>query len=731
MSKKYIICLFLLLITSLLQAQVLLEEDFESGNIPDGWTVVSAATDGGWDVGTPDALSSEFFEILDNGSSYVLGTNDDLCNCDKSNEQIITPAIDLSAFDGAILEFNSFFLDNSYQEAQEDAVIEVSIDGENWDLGIDLHGHGSWDRHFLNLKDYVGNETVYIRWRYEDGGGWLYGFAIDDVRVVVPPSFEVELIEMQVRAFGEVGTGLPIEAMVFNGGSTDINSIELRYSIDGGAAFTEVLEDVEIASIEFADVAFTSPWIPEVAGIYEIEMEILAINGETDETPENNIASVQSEIFELVVAPNKIEDYLNSNPILTEIEGASGLLDSPTDLDFFPINGKNQLWVINQRTEDEGGSTLRIDDATNIVAVDFLQQVDGNAWHFMSLPTGIAFSDDNFNFASSPGVQDANHSGDTFTGPTLWSSDPNIYAMPSGGNGSHLDMLHGSPYSMGIAHEIDNVFWVYDNWNKEIVRYDFVKDHGPGNDDHSDGTVRRYRDLGITADGDIPNHLIMDKQSGWLYFVDNGNSRVMRLDINSEAEIEELEELNEPLAEHSAITSFSHEVIIEDGLDQPCGIEIFEDRLLVGDYANGDIVIYDMADFTELGRVQTEEPGLTGIKIGPDGNIWYTNRSTNKLMKAEPGELIIGVDVENPGSESGLNVSPNPSTGIFNLRLSKVADMQNVVISIDSPAGQNLMKRQVDGQQLELDLSGFPEGLYFLSLNGPQTNISEKLMLRR
>jgi hypothetical protein len=73
--------------------------------------------------------------------------------------------------------------------------------------------------------------------------------------------------------------------------------------------------------------------------------------------------------------------------------------------------------------------------------------------------------------------------------------------QPSGGNGSHLDMLHGSPFSMGIAHEVDNVFWVCDDWNKDIVRYDFVGDHGPGNDDHSDAIVNRYENIGIDADG--------------------------------------------------------------------------------------------------------------------------------------------------------------------------------------------------------------------------------------
>jgi hypothetical protein len=136
---------------------------------------------------------------------------------------------------------------------------------------------------------------------------------------------------------------------------------------------------------------------------------------------------------------------------------------------------------------------------------------------------------------------------------------------------------------MGIAHEVDNVFWVYDDWNNDIVRYDFVDDHGPGADDHADGIVRRYSNIGIEADGDIPNHLILDKDTDWLYFVDNGNDRVIRLDINSATNSNGLPGINEPLAEHSSMTGFDYEVIIDSDLERPCGIEIFENTLLVGE----------------------------------------------------------------------------------------------------------------------------------------------------
>ncbi len=729
MRKLITLLSFSLFTVVFLHGQILFQEDFESGTVPAGWSVETAATDGGWQVGTPAAMSSDNFDIAGNGSSGIAATNDDGCNCNKSDEYFITPPIDLSDQTAVTLSFDAFYTDDSYQGNQEDATIEVSLDGTNWVVMEDLHGHGSWDRHTINLSGYAGEETVYVGFRYDDGGGWLYGFAIDNVVVEVPPLIEVSLAEVEHKIYGEVGVALPLKGVIYNGGVTTINTLEMSYSIDGENPVVETINDLDIPAFSYYDFELSAPWIPAASGVYMIEVKIISVNGETDANQEDNADSFESEIFESVIVPDKIADFLVATPVFSEIEGAAGSLNKPTDLDFFPILGKDELWVVNQRTENQGGSTLTISGASTETPSQFLERVDGNAWHFMSLPTGIAFSSDNFNFATSPGVQDANHGGGTFTGPTLWSSDPDIYAQPSGGNGSHLDMLHGSPFSMGIAHEVDNVFWVYDDWNEDIVRYDFVDDHGPGNDDHSDAIVRRYQNLGINADGDIPNHMILDKSTGWLYIVDNGNDRVLRLDINSGTVGNTLPLINEPLAEHSRMTGFNFETIIDTGLDQPCGIEIFESKLLVGDYANGDIVVYDMdSDFVELGRIATDEQGLTGIKIGPQGNIWFTNRLQNKLMKIEPSPVTNTSTLQ---ETAPLKISPNPTNGLVNVNLpASEFGMENVII-LRTVTGKECLKMVNVNQREELDLSHLPNGVYLLNYQRDSINSTTKIVIQR
>ena len=705
-----ILLLFFFGAASVCSSQVIFEEAFESTTIPVEWEVITNATDGGWQVGSSNELSSDNFQIESNGTTLV-GSNDDICNCDKNNEALITRAIDLSNFPDAVLSFDLFYGNQSYNGATESAMVQISTDKINWTTLEVLHGHLSWDKHMIDISDFGGSDEVYISFIYNDNGGWLYGIAIDNVEVKVPLSLDAALVALDEKVFGEVGKESIIGGTILNNGINEINSIELSYQINGGAEVVEIIDNLDVMPFAFANINFTEAWIPDSEGESTIDVQILSVNGETDELEENNALSYSTEILGEVIVPNKIVDIINSQPEITQLAGSAEGLDRPTDLDFFPVLGKDELWVINQRVASSGGSTVTVSDATNEQPSNFDRRVDGNAWHFMSLPTALSFSDDNFNFASSTGVQDANHDGGTFTGPTLWSSDPDIYAQPSGGNGSHLDMLHGSPFCMGITHEVDNVFWVFDAWNNDIVRYDFVADHGPGNDDHSDGELYRYQNIGIDVDGDIPCHLILDKESGWLYFVDNGNDRVMRLDINSGNVGTSLELINEPLAVHVDMANFTTEVIISEGLDRPSGIELFEGLLLVGDYANGDINVYDTnSGFTQIGTISTGEEGLIGINVGPDGNIYGVNRLNNSLLRIGVGEMLSNTDDLNIAEN--LKIFPNPTNQQISVSLNDAKLEGTETYEIYNSLGQQVLNGTLSTPQIDVTL--FNPGTYVI-----------------
>ncbi len=344
---------------------------------------------------------------------------------------------------------------------------------------------------------------------------------------------------------------------------------------------------------------------------------------EDPKTPEPKIINSIPEFF-----PEASEgDYGKLLPQIKIIASSTNKIAIPQDLDFHPTR-TNEIWIVNKGTEATGGTNVIISNAgeTNQSSI-FLQ--DGNAWHFMSLPSALAFST-NGNWANSANVLDANHSGGRFTGPALWSSDMAIFAQPSGGNGSHLDMVHQSPYTMGIAAEKDNVFWVFDGYYENIIRYDFAQDHGPGNDYHEDALLRRYSEVKVKRDPNVPSHLVLDDAKKWLYIIDGGNKRILRLDINTGSVVLTLPPIDENLAEYSKMGGATWEIFTDINLQKPCGIDIVENRLFVTDYATGEIICYDVNTKSELGRLQTGKPGIAGIKVY-NHKVWFVNALENTV----------------------------------------------------------------------------------------------------
>ena len=483
------------------------------------------------------------------------------------------------------------------------------------------------------------------------------------ITFLAEPASTLDLMCKKITTPSYVNPGnVNVSGVIFNNGTDTITSMDLNYSINNGSIITGNITGLHFAPFSSLSVIHPNSWSTSVNGQYQLKMWASNMNGMSDLNSTNDTATSVVNVGPAI--PNLIDDYIGITPILTVIGNATDGIASPRDLDFHPVLTRNELWVVLESTEAIGGKTVKFTNAGQPGQTSLLQQ-DGNAWHFMSLPTGIAFSD-NENFCTSPGVYDANHNGGTpFTGPSLWSSNPLIYAQPSGGNGSHIDMLHQSPYSMGVCSETENVFWIFDGNAGEVVRYDYVNDHGPGNSDHSDGIIRRFSGLNLLAESThhVSSHLILDKENGMLYIVDTGHDRIVRMDIHSGTFLSNLTPY-EPTAEYSNWGSTINNVFADSGLTTPSGIDLIGNRLIVSDYSTGDIIIYDRSASIglELGRISTGTPGIMGVKIGPDGKIWYVNATTNQVIRIDG----ITNDLTAINPNESISVYPNPvSTNLF------------------------------------------------------------------
>ncbi|MFT5779329.1 MAG: hypothetical protein ACI837_002286 [Crocinitomicaceae bacterium] len=532
--------------------------------------------------------------------------------------------------------------------------------------------------------------------------GGTYSFTVNE-----PLDYDMSVFGSNLYQYVTTGS-YDLDAHVFNNGGIAVTSFDLNYSVDGGPASTASITGTNIAPFGSEDAAHTVPINIPTNGVYTIDVWTSNINGNADMDPSNDTLTKQVEAGP--GRPNYVDQYIAFAPIVDLIAGSAQQVNDPTDLDFHPVLTNQELWVVNRGTEAVGGSTVTIYDAGEVTQTS-LYKKDQNSYHFMSLPTGIAFSL-NGNWANSPGVFDANHNGGAaFTGPSLWSSDMAIYAEPSGGNGSHLDMLHLSPYSQGIASERDNAFWVFDGNTNDIVRYDFAEDHGPGASDHGDGIIRRYSDDAVAKDpaNQIVSHLVLDNDNKWLYTVDHGNQRVIRIDITTGSDMGGAPNYpgNEAVAEYTEYTGYTQETVVT-GLAKPAGIDVIDDRMIVSEYQTGEIIIYDISSMpaVELHRINTGLSSVQGIKIGPKGRIWFVDQNSDGVYRIETANL--GTDE----ISMDFSIYPNPSNGDVHVLLPVATEG---VIDVRDVTGKVIGHTSIDGLNTSVNLNASP-GIYFLTI---------------
>jgi hypothetical protein len=339
----------------------------------------------------------------------------------------------------------------------------------------------------------------------------------------------------------------------------------------------------------------------------------------------------------------------------------SSSLNGPRDLALNP-DVEGELWVVNG---PDDSMTIISNAGTSEQNSDHV--IDPYAMHFMDKPSSIAFGAALFegstalNFGTCHESENTyNDQGDPnwFMGPSLWSSDRDIFGTSNPDAveyltnlydwytdlGSHLDMLHESPLCMGIAHDRDNVYWVFDGYNESIYRYDFQEDHGVGWDDHDDGIMARYAEGEVGYTPDVPSHLILDQASRLLYIADTANNRIAILDTESGSQGSNLYAM-EPDTTHYKMDDAELWTFIDGedfGLQAPSGIDLVDNVLFVTDNTTSEIVAFDITaeddEDLEIDRLDTElEAGsLMGIFAASIDDLWLVDAVADRVYRIQP-----------------------------------------------------------------------------------------------
>ncbi len=332
---------------------------------------------------------------------------------------------------------------------------------------------------------------------------------------------------------------------------------------------------------------------------------------------------------------------------LTTIGNRRDGLDVPRDLAFNPEVG-DELWVVNQADDSV---TIYFDAGLSTQTSEHI--IDPYALHFMEEVSSIDFgAPGTFGTCQeSRNTYNDNYAPNDFMGPTLWSSDLDVFGQSNPEAieylsdlygfyvdlGSHLDMQHETPLCVGIAWQSDNLYWAFDGLEGSIDRVDFGEDHGAGYDDHSDGITATYIIGELDRVADVPGHLVYDHDSALLYIADTGNSRVAVLDTTSGTRGAN-RSATERGTRHFYMDDADSWTLVEGsahGLTRPSGLALHDDVLYVTDHGSGTVFAFDL-EGTLLDYLDLDVAGLMGIEVRSDEDIWVTDADGHNVLRLQP-----------------------------------------------------------------------------------------------
>lgn len=319
---------------------------------------------------------------------------------------------------------------------------------------------------------------------------------------------------------------------------------------------------------------------------------------------------------------------VDMNAIGTAADG----LAQPRDLAFNPAV-ETQLWVINRRDES---MVIFLNPGTPSQTA--LKRHRPESHHFLAQPAALAFGATG-TFATIHETDRPTQGSLTppdFMGPTLWTSDINIFEA---GDPSHYGMLHNSPNGMGIAWERDNIYWVFDGAHSSISRYDFHAGHALGGSDHSNGDLLRYAAGQVQRVANVPSHMKFDPATRQLYIADTGNNRIAVLDTRQGVRGGTIAPNYDGDQQHM-VTGVQLQTLVDGAaaeLRKPCGLALRDGAIYVADNESSRVVAFGM-DGHVLDWLDTGLPAgsLMGLTFDSAGRMYLTDAAADRVLRVVP-----------------------------------------------------------------------------------------------
>ena len=309
--KKVYIVLIAFVFSLNLSAEEFLNEPFSTW-LPNGWTVIEGS----------GSTSYSHWWHRDEQVACVFVTND------NQDEWLITPELVLP--DAGELRLSCDMMGSFYRMVTMDygdIFVNVSTDdGASWETIwveddqeiVEASGvpwpwqHNTWFFPSINMNDYAG-QTIKIAFRYVSPDGDADWWNVDNVVVKSLMENEVVLEEFDFAEYAMVDDEFSFSGSFRNLGENDVTSFEVTYSVNGIESQVYLVDGVAIPYNTTYVFTHDVPYTFTDPEIYDIQLQIVKVNGVEDPVPGNNVIYRDISIASTVVDRKPLFEVFTSS----------------------------------------------------------------------------------------------------------------------------------------------------------------------------------------------------------------------------------------------------------------------------------------------------------------------------------------------------------------------------------------------------------------------------------
>lgn len=239
-------------------------EDFENG-LPSGWTVLDL------DGFTPEAntgLAPGWQSLIDyqDSSNQIMASPSWYTSGGASDDWLISPQLTLG--NNPCFSWMAYSVDQFFPELYEVLISTTTPDTAGFYANAAIFTDSSLSNvptlYSSSLVQYAG-QNVYIAFHQKSDDQFV--MALDDVLLTEANGLDVGVVEVSPTTANK-GDSVVIRGVVRNFGSTTVQTVTVKYQIDGGSIFSVNLDSLDLEPNESSSFTHPAVWVTDTFDVF-------------------------------------------------------------------------------------------------------------------------------------------------------------------------------------------------------------------------------------------------------------------------------------------------------------------------------------------------------------------------------------------------------------------------------------------------------------------------------